>query len=142
MRFETRAGAWKVAVDPITGVGQRTLAALIHFEPECKSAPRLTKPASKPPLVNASAPEFELILGRDSALVEAKQLAARFARTALPVLLLAETGTGKELFARAIHAESAAKHGAFVAVNCGALSPELMLSELFGYAPGAFTGRC
>ena len=140
MRFETRAGAWKLAVDPITGVGQRTLAALIHFEPEGKSAPRLTKPASRPPLATPSAPEFELILGRDSALLEAKQLAARFARTALPVLLLAETGTGKELFARAIHAESAAKHGAFVAVNCGALSPELMLSELFGYAPGAFTG--
>jgi sigma-54 dependent transcriptional regulator, acetoin dehydrogenase operon transcriptional activator AcoR len=54
--------------------------------------------------------------------------------------LLAETGTGKELFAKAIHLASKRHTGPFVALNCGALSPTLLESELFGYAPGAFTG--
>jgi transcriptional regulator with PAS, ATPase and Fis domain len=83
---------------------------------------------------------FDAILGTDPALLAAKRMAARFARTPLPVLLLAETGTGKELFARAIHAASPRHAAAFVALNCGALAPGLLESELFGHAPGAFTG--
>jgi transcriptional regulator with PAS, ATPase and Fis domain len=85
-------------------------------------------------------PAFETILSADAAVDRAKQLASTFASTRLPVLLLAETGTGKELFARAIHAASARSSGPFVALNCGALSTTLLESELFGYAPGAFTG--
>src|SRR4029079_924996 len=78
--------------------------------------------------------------GTDPDLLIAKRTAARFAPTPLPILLLAETGTGKELFARAVHAESGRRSGAFVALNCGALTPSLLESELFGHAPGAFTG--
>ena len=139
MRFETRNGAWKIAIDPLTGSSNKTLAALVHFEPE-RSGSSSSAVAPQPAPRQPSAPEFSNILGQAPLLLEAKQLAERLARTPLPVLLLAETGTGKELFARAIHAASAVREQAFVAVNCGALSPELMLSEIFGYAPGAFTG--
>jgi transcriptional regulator with PAS, ATPase and Fis domain len=83
---------------------------------------------------------LEAIFGHDPALLSAKDAAERFARTLLPVLLLAETGTGKELLARALHLASHRCDQPFVAINCGALSAHLLESELFGYAPGAFTG--
>ncbi len=57
-----------------------------------------------------------------------------------PILLLGETGTGKEMFARAIHASSPRRQGPFETVDCGALLPSLVVSELFGHEPGAFTG--
>ncbi len=83
---------------------------------------------------------FATILGSDPTTIESKKLAERVARSDLPVLLLAETGTGKELMARAIHAASDRGTGPFVAINCGAIAPTLLESELFGFAPGAFTG--
>src|SRR5580765_3939686 len=61
-------------------------------------------------------------------------------RSGAPVLLFGETGTGKEIVARAIHDNSPFRSGVFRRVNCGAISPELIDSELFGHEPGAFTG--
>ena len=58
----------------------------------------------------------------------------------MPLLLLGETGVGKDVFARAIHETSAAREAPFVALNCGGFSRELLTSELFGYADGSFTG--
>jgi len=83
---------------------------------------------------------FDVLVGSDPALRDAKQRAARVARSPLPVLLLAETGTGKELLAHAIHEASSHASGPFLALNCGAMSAGLLEAELFGYAPGAFTG--
>ncbi len=65
---------------------------------------------------------------------------ARIAPLDLPVLLLGETGAGKELFARALHRAGNHPEGPFIAVNCGAFTRELLASELFGYTDGAFTG--
>lgn len=83
---------------------------------------------------------FRSIEGSDPVLLDAKRQAQSFAATSLPILLVAETGTGKDRFARAIHLASQRRSGPFVAINCGGLSPHLLESELFGYGPGSFTG--
>lgn len=79
-------------------------------------------------------------LGSAPAFLEALRSAQIAARSDKNVLLTGETGAGKELFAQAIHCASNRCAGPFVAVNCAALPRELIESELFGYAPGAFTG--
>lgn len=83
---------------------------------------------------------FASIVGGSSPLQKALHLAHISAGNSAPVLLLGETGTGKELFAQAIHNESDRKNKPFVAINCGAIPKELLESELFGYEEGAFTG--
>ncbi|HLX01250.1 MAG TPA: sigma-54-dependent Fis family transcriptional regulator, partial [Trinickia sp.] len=76
----------------------------------------------------------------DARIAHNAQVALRIAGKRLPILVLGETGVGKEVFARAIHASGARRARPFVAVNCGAIPEPLIESELFGYAPGAFTG--
>lgn len=83
---------------------------------------------------------FKHILGNSKAIKEAISLAEKVAVTDTTVLLLGETGTGKEVFAQAIHFESPRNLKPFVALNCSGFSPELLESELFGYKAGAFTG--
>ncbi|SDI31152.1 sigma-54 interaction domain-containing protein [Natribacillus halophilus] len=83
---------------------------------------------------------FEDIIGRSSALAFAKEQAFKSAQTPVDVLLRGQSGTGKELFAHAIHNESERRYQPFIRVNCAALSPTLLESELFGYEEGAFTG--
>lgn len=84
--------------------------------------------------------QFDSIIGKSKALREAIELAKKVSQTDTTVLLLGETGTGKDVFAQAIHHESARAAKAFVALNCSGFSPELLESELFGYKAGAFTG--
>lgn len=72
--------------------------------------------------------------------IEAFELASRFAPTSLPVLILGETGVGKDVLAEHVHKSSPRHRGPFVRVNCGALSETLLESELFGHQRGAFTG--
>ncbi|SMD12347.1 sigma-54-dependent transcriptional regulator [Pedobacter nyackensis] len=83
---------------------------------------------------------FGSILGQSKAIHEAINLAQKVAATDTTVLLLGETGTGKEVFAQAIHYESLRKMKPFVAVNCSGFNHELLESELFGHKAGAFTG--
>ena len=83
---------------------------------------------------------FEDILTQDPAFQEVKTLARKKAKSDASVLIVGETGTGKELFAHAIHHASRRKGWQFVAVNCAALPESLLESELFGYEEGAFTG--
>lgn len=85
-------------------------------------------------------PAFSRIIGNSPALLSALEKAEKLAPAKVPVLLLGETGVGKELFAQAIHQSSGCASGPFVALNCGGLSRDLLASELFGYAEGAFTG--
>ena len=136
MRFETANGAYRVELDPLTGDAGRPLAVLVHLEPESSGRRPCIAPAPR----RTSHAAFATVLATDAGVLAAKEHATRLAPTNLPVLFLAETGTGKELFARALHDASTRASGPFVALNCGALAGSVLESELFGYAPGAFTG--
>src|SRR4030095_3277964 len=83
---------------------------------------------------------FEEIVGNSRALQAVLSRAAKVAPTDSNVLIIGETGTGKELIARAVHKRSLRSERAFVSVNCAALAPSLISSELFGHEKGAFTG--
>ncbi|WP_162991018.1 sigma-54-dependent Fis family transcriptional regulator [Biomaibacter acetigenes] len=83
---------------------------------------------------------FEDIIGNCQSMRAVKDLAKEIANSVSTVLLLGETGTGKELFARAIHCSSSRHNKPFIAINCGAIPDTLLESELFGYEDGTFTG--
>lgn len=83
---------------------------------------------------------FDKILGENKAFVETKKAGLKAAKTAFPVLLNGETGTGKEMFAKAIHNASDRREKPMISINCAAIPSELLESELFGYEDGAFTG--
>ena len=83
---------------------------------------------------------FDSVLGDSKALKDAVSLARKVSGTDVPVLLTGETGTGKEVFAQAIHYNSKRAKQNFVAVNCSSFSKELLESEMFGHKAGSFTG--
>lgn len=83
---------------------------------------------------------FQEMIGHSSPLVQVLELALRAARTNCTVLIQGETGTGKELLARGIHANSTRSSRAFVTLNCGAIPKDLFESQLFGHVQGSFTG--
>jgi len=88
----------------------------------------------------ASAPFFEGMVGSSEPLRRVLAQVSKVAPTDATVLILGETGTGKELVARAIHNRSRRSSGPFIRLNCGAIEPSLLISELFGHEKGAFTG--
>lgn len=83
---------------------------------------------------------FGAIVGHNNNIQKIKIESKKVAKGNAAVLIYGESGTGKELFARAIHNESRRSNGPFIAINCGAIPDNLLESELFGYATGAFTG--
>ncbi|HEX6999687.1 MAG TPA: sigma-54 dependent transcriptional regulator [Gammaproteobacteria bacterium] len=92
-------------------------------------------------LPSAERPEiFRSLVGRSPAIQAVRRMVMRVAPWEVTVQLRGETGTGKEVVARNIHYYSTRRHGPFVAVNCGAIPPDLLESELFGHEKGAFTG--
>ncbi len=84
--------------------------------------------------------QMDDIIGKSPAMISAKSRANLLAQTDRNVILLGESGVGKDVFAQAIHNASRRANGPFIAVNCGALPRELIASELFGYVGGSFTG--
>ncbi|HTN07934.1 sigma-54 dependent transcriptional regulator [Agriterribacter sp.] len=89
---------------------------------------------------NTSPCDFGSIIGESTAIKMAVQLARKIAGSDATVLLLGETGTGKEVFANAIHQNSKRKNNSLVAINCSAFNKELLEGELFGHKAGAYTG--
>lgn len=83
---------------------------------------------------------FDNITGKSPGIRQAVEIARKVAETDTPVLIIGETGTGKEIFAQAIHYAGNRKKNQFVAINCSAFSKDLLESEMFGYVAGAFTG--
>ena len=83
---------------------------------------------------------FDDVIGTSQSIEKTKQILKKMAVTESPVLLIGETGTGKELFAHAVHLASGRCDGPFVAINVAAMPENLLESELFGYEEGAFTG--
>lgn len=124
-------------------VGGRTVGMVVVLTvPSPKAGSGRTDQRRRRSVSEAPSQRFADILGESPALHKALVLARAVARgpRVKPILILGESGTGKEIVAHAIHAESERADKPFVAVNCGALPRDLVESELFGYASGAFTG--
>ena len=156
--LSNRAGTFGVSRIPLRDSSGEVIGALgivLFDHPETNLQPLITKFAALQRELDDARRElasqrsggprrakysFASFVGGSPAVVEVKRLARRAAQSASPVLLLGETGTGKELLAHAIHAVSARAHGPFVTVNIAAVPDTLLEAEFFGVAPGAYTG--
>jgi len=129
-------------VEPVMNGGERigTLLIIPGMGQAGMSSRTVQRPAKSAPVVDADTKGFASIVGHSAALTEAVRKAKLLAKTKVSVLLLGETGVGKENFAQGIHRCDQVGERPFVALNCGGLSPDLLASELFGHAEGAFTG--
>lgn len=123
-------------------VGIVSLRSLVDFLPEliassgdCHRNPTLRRAAQL-----SAKYTINDIIGQSKSILQLKEQIIAAAKTRSTVLILGETGTGKELVAHAIHRLSSRRHNSFVRVNCAAIPDNLLESELFGYEPGSFTG--
>jgi len=130
-----KAGAFDYVVKPIAVPALQDLVARCLRERELNLQARAKGPGDRVPERDDQA-----VIGRDPRLMEIFKMIGALARNRATVLLRGETGTGKEVMARAIHNHSLHAAEPFLAVNCTALSDTLLESELFGHVKGAFTG--
>jgi two-component system, NtrC family, response regulator PilR len=128
-----KAGAFDYLAKPIK---------LDQLRPLVVSALKLPRPviARRVATGEATQPGVPRLLGESAPMQKAREMIARLARSQAPVYITGESGSGKEVAARLIHAGSSRADAPFVAVNCGAIPENLMESEFFGYRKGAFTG--
>ena len=156
--LSNRAGTFGVSRIPLRDSAGEVIGALgivLFDHPETNLKPLITKFAALQRELDDARRElasqrsggprrakysFGSFVGSSPAVVEVKRLARRAAQSTSPVLLLGETGTGKELLAHAIHGVSARASGPFVTVNIAAVPDTLLEAEFFGVAPGAYTG--
>lgn len=123
------------SAQPVVSNRNELLGAVLVFE-EIENIWNLAKRITGPKAYFT----FDHLIGSSQVFLDALALGKRAAQSDSTVLLLGETGTGKELFAQAIHNAGACKDQPFIPINCGAIPGELIESELFGYVDGAFTG--
>lgn len=131
-----RAGAYDFISKPYDLAQLRSTIARALARGRLASTARETRPAATGPGLD----EESTLVGHSPAIIEVMKTAARVAPTQASVLILGETGSGKELVARTVHRFSDRARHKFVAVNCSALAEGLLESELFGHVKGAFTG--
>ena len=128
----TELGAWDFITKPIDPDMLRFIVA--------RALRKARLDAEVAALRAATATDDLGLVGQAPAMAQLRAMVRRVAQTSVSVLVLGPTGTGKELVARALHACGARSAGPFVAIHCGALSAELLESELFGHMKGSFTG--
>ena len=123
------------SAQPVISKEKKLLGAVLDFAEFSNIRTLINKISGAKPFFT-----FDSLLGKSPAFLTAIELAKRASQSQSTILLLGETGTGKELFAQAIHNGSQGTDKPFVPINCGAIPGELLESELFGYGEGAFTG--
>src|SRR5207237_93879 len=116
--------------------------ALEQLRQMVQSALRISEQSGQPAGKQGSpaVPAPSRLVGQSAAILDLRAQIARLARSMAPVAITGESGSGKEIAARDIHAQSARADKPFIAVNCGAIPEALMEAEFFGYRKGAFTG--
>jgi DNA-binding NtrC family response regulator len=129
-----REGAFDFLVKPLKLADVRGVLGRLVADRRARRRAERTRPA------DPDAPGIHSMVGRDPAMIDIYKRIGQVAASRVNVLILGETGTGKERVARAIHYHSPAAEEPFIAVNCGALPEPLLESELFGHVRGAFTG--
>lgn len=132
----TAFGAYEYLVKPFNVEDIRQIARNVREQHHIRSQPEMSGTATPPVGYTSELP----LIGKSRKFIECLKMVGRVSGTNLPVFIIGESGTGKEVIARAIHQRSARADKPFVAVNCGAIPVELIESELFGHAKGAFTG--
>ncbi len=125
---------WSIYATPLVNNFNRLHGLTLCIYPPLCTGPSIPKPATIEQTV------FSTMIGKSTSFQKVLKTARKVAPSETTVLITGQSGTGKEVMARALHEASPRSNKPFVAVNCGAIAPDLIQSELFGYAEGSFTG--